>query len=169
MTKFDYEKDMKIDPDALDIEWLEQASLALKYGKLVSDLRVEVKRLGEKVKTVRSELIRKANNDPEGCCNKAKPNAADIEAYYRSHDNYKQAVATMQEVEYELEFAELAKNEICYTRKAALENLVILHGQQYFAGPKVPRNISKEWEAKQKQKSTNNVISRSMNRKRKVK
>jgi len=166
MTKLDYEKDMQIDPDALDIEWLEQASLALKYGKHACDLRAEVKRLEEKVKTVRSELIRKANNDPEGCCNKAKPNAADIEAYYRSHDDYKSIVAMAQEAEYELEFAELAKNEICYTRKAALENLVTLHGQQYFAGPKVPRDISKEWEAKQRQRNANTTVAHSMRRKR---
>jgi len=165
MTNLDYEKDMKIDSDSLDIEWLEQASLALKYGKHLCALQAEVKQLREKVKTVRSELIRRANDDPEGCCNKAKPNAADIEAYYRSHDDYKLAVEAAQEAEYELEFAEVAKNEICYTRKAALENLVILHGQQYFAGPKVPRNISKEWEAKQKQRDTNTTVARGMRKK----
>ena len=31
-------------------------------------------------------------------------------------------------------------------RKDALENLVRLHGQQYFAGPKIPRDLPSEME-----------------------
>ena len=38
-------------------------------------------------------------------------------------------------------------------QKTALENLVKLHGQQYFAGPSVPRDLSKEWERHERQKS----------------
>ena len=158
MNELDYQKDMQIDPDALDVEWLEQPTLALKYGEYVTGLRLITKQLNEKVKIVRSELIREANEKPEECCKKNKPNAGDIEAYYRSHTDHKQAVEALNKAEYELEFAEIAKNEICYTRKAALENLVILHGQQYFAGPKIPRNLSKEWEARNKQISSDSKI-----------
>ena len=165
----DYEKDISIDPDQLDIEWLEQASLALKYGQYVARLRLLTKQLEEKVKIVRSELIRQANENPEACCKKAKPNAADIEAYYRTNEDYKQEVKKLQEAQYELEFAEVAKNEICYTRKAALENLVVLYGQQYFAGPKMPRNLSKEWETKQKQNRANDIVGGNLKRERKGK
>ena len=64
----------------------------------------------------------------------------------------------------ELEYAELAFQEIAWTRKKSLENLVILHGQQYFAGPKMPRNISEEREIKQK--SVNEKIGSGLKRKR---
>lgn len=165
MTELDYEKDMKIDPDALDIEWLEQAPLALQYARYLGEIRAEVKRATEQKKIKRSELIQEANASPEACCGKAKPNAADIEAYYRTHDDYKEVVEKLISQEEELAYAELAFNEIAWTRKKALENLVTLHGQQYFAGPKMPRNISKEWKAKQKQRNTNAKIACSMRRK----
>jgi len=164
MTQLDYEKDIRIDPDALDIEWLQQASLALQYAKYLEEIRAEVKKMRERKKTKRSELILEANASPEVCCGKAKPNAADIEAYYRTHDDYKTIAEKLISQEEELAYAELAFNEIAWTRKKALENLVTLHGQQYFAGPKVPRNISKEWEAKQKQRDTNTKVARSMRR-----
>ena len=166
MSKLDYERDMQIDPDALDVEWLGQAGLALRYGRHVCELQRQVAQLRERVKTVRSELIRQANDAPEECCNKTRPNAADIEAYYRTQERYKQAVEEAQEAEYELAYAEVAKNEICYTRKAALENLVVLHGQQYFAGPKIPRNISKEWERRQREKAANTKVGRVMRRRK---
>jgi hypothetical protein len=44
----------------------------------------------------------------------------------------------------EFNLVDIAKNEISFTRKAALENLVQLHGQQYFAGPKMPRDLKEE-------------------------
>jgi hypothetical protein len=39
-------------------------------------------------------------------------------------------------------------------RKDALENMVRLHGQQYFAGPRIPRNLTEERQAKQKKADT---------------
>ena len=153
--ELDYENDIVIDETALEVEWLEQPSLAMRYGKYASYLRKVAKIKAERTKTLRSDLIKEANLDPEGCCGKAKPNAGDIEAYYRSQKKYKQAVRAQIDAEYEADYAELAKNEMCFTRKAALEHLVILHGQQYFAGPRVPRNITQEWEKRKKQKRAN--------------
>lgn len=43
-------------------------------------------------------------------------------------------------------------------RKAALENLVKLHGQNYFAGPSIPRDLNKEWVDSEKQKMSNKKI-----------
>lgn len=140
----DYDRDNNIDETALDIEWLRQAEIARKYGKYYTFVNKHVKKLREKKKIVRSELILEANKFPKECCHKDKPNVADIEAYYRSHENYKQVVDQLIEVEHELENAEIAKNEMAFTRKATLENLVVLHGNMYFAGPRVPRDIRKE-------------------------
>lgn len=163
----DYERDMQIDVDGLDVEWLDQPVLALRYGKYVSQLRAEVARLEERKKTTRAELIVEANKDPQGTCNKDKPNAADIEAYYRTSERYKDVIKDLLKAQEELEYAEVAKNEISFTRKAALENLVRLHGQQYFAGPRVPRDLGKEWESRQRQKQSNSAVARGMKRGRK--
>jgi hypothetical protein len=43
-------------------------------------------------------------------------------------------------------------------RKKALESLVTLYGQQYFAGPTAPRNLTKEWIQNQKQTSSNTQV-----------
>lgn len=151
MPELDFEQDVLIDEMALDVEWLNQASKALKYGKLVSALRYKVNRLEEKKKTVRSELIIEANKNPEGCCNKKSPNANDIEAYYRAHPKYREVVDAYLAAQSELEYAEVARSEVTFTRRAALENLVRLHAANYFAGPQSPRDLSREVQGRYKQ------------------
>lgn len=149
----DFDKDLRIDPDSLDVEWLEQAPLAMRYAKHLVQCHSKVRQLEEQKKTVRSELILQANRDPEKCLGKEKPNAADIEAYYRNHDDYKDVIEQLNKALEEAEYTELAKNEVSFTRKAALENLVKLHAAQYFAGPSVPRDLNKEWEKHEKQRN----------------
>jgi hypothetical protein len=160
-----YEDDIRIDETALDVEWLEQASLAMKYGRHYAECRRRLTLAEEKIKVLRSELIQEANDDPVKRCNKEKPNAADIEAYYRNDKRHKAAKAEWVEAQFELDIAEVAKNEISFTRKAALEALVTLHGQQWFAGPKMPRDLSFEVQQKQKQRRADQGVSRSINRK----
>ena len=117
MSKINYEEDMTIDSSALDVEWLGQASLALRYGKHFVQLGLQVAKLQERKKTLRSELIQEVNRDPEKCCNKAKPNASDIEAYYRVHPDYQTLIEELLQAEYELQYADVAKWQIAATRK----------------------------------------------------
>jgi len=165
--ELDYMKDVIIDETALDLEWLDQANLAAKYGKHWALCRKRLLEAEEKVKVIRAELVIEANTDPRKCCNKDKPNAADIEAYYRNSKRHKKAKEEWLEAQYECDMAEIAKNEISYTRKVALENLVRLHAQQYFAGPKVPRDLSKERTSKELQKRTDARVASTMKRTRK--
>jgi hypothetical protein len=161
-----YEDDMRISESDLDLEWLDQASLAMRYGRLWADAKKDVALAEEQIKIIRSELIHEANDDPVGTCGKDKPNAADIEAYYRNHRKHKKAKEDFIQAQYELDLLEVAKNEICFTRKMALENLVILHGQQYFAGPKVPRDLTLEAQKRAKQKNSNRGVGEKMKRTR---
>ena len=160
----DYEKDAKVDPSELDVELLRQTSLALKYGRHHAEWTLQVAQLTERKKTLRSELIQQANENPERCCGKPKPNASDIEAYYRTRDSYIDLIKELLQAEYELQMAGVAKWEIAVTRKEVVENLVRLHGQQYFAGPSVPRDLSKEWKQKAIQEKVNEGISKKMRR-----
>ena len=166
MENLDYEKDKRIDETGLDVEWLGQAELAIAYGKHVAELRTKVRNLEEKKKTVRSELILQVNNNSQGLIGKAKPNAGDIEAYYRTSQEYKDAITELNEMYEELEHAENAKNEISFTRKKALENLVILHGQMYFAGPSIPRDLHHEVMQKRKAEVSNSAVAGKMQRKK---
>jgi hypothetical protein len=147
-----YEDDIRIDDSALDVEWCEQANLSMRYGKHYAECRKALTLSEEKIKIVRAELIKLANQDPDRYLGSGvKPTAPNIEAFYRNHVRHKAAKDEWVEAQYELNMAEVAKNEISFTRKAALEALVTLHGQNYFAGPKMPRNLTEEranWDKK---------------------
>jgi hypothetical protein len=155
--EFDYTADMQIDETALDVEWLEQPNLAMKYGKIYAKARKELTLAEENIKVIRAELIAKANDDPDTCLGAGvKPTGPNIEAYYRNHRKHKAAKDAWVEAQYNCNMAEIAKNEIGFTRKAALEALVTLHGQQYFAGPVFPRNLTKERQEREENKKQSN-------------
>lgn len=149
--ELDYDKDSEIDETALDVELLEQGNLARKYAKHLVHIRKLEKKAHEKVKTLRSELIGKTAAEPLETTGKKSPNAGDIEAYYRRDEEYKTAKQDWIEAFAELEYAEQAQKEISYGRRKSIEGLITLHGQQWFAGPKVPRNLTEAREARQKE------------------
>jgi hypothetical protein len=149
----DYDKDIRIDEKNLDVEWCEQSTLALKYSKYWAECKKTLLAAEERIKVVKAELIKEANEDPEKCCSKEKPNGADIEAYYRNDRRHKDAKAAWMNAQYEFDMAEIAKNEICFTRKAALEQLVKLFLGNYFSGPKMPRDLTEE-----RQKKANEMV-----------
>ncbi len=158
----DYKRDIHIDENALDVEWLEQPNLALRYGNHLANKRNEVSDLKERLEFEEAELTNRVNADPEGCTGKQKVYKPDLEAYFWTVDSYKKIREELKKAKSELEYAELAYQEIAYTRKKALEQLVTLHGQQYFAAPKVPRDLHKE---RQKQKEQDSNIGNKINKK----
>jgi len=160
----DYKTDMIIDPDQLDIELLQQASLAHKYAENMAKLKDKVRRLEQKIKVARAEAIRHVNKDPVKCTGKDKPAGHDVEAYYRSRKEHKQLKEQWLKACYEAEYAEMAYKEISFTRKSALENLVRLHGMEYFAGPDVPRDLSNIWKKRQKRNKSNEVVNSAIKR-----
>jgi hypothetical protein len=138
----DYRKDMSIDDAALDIEWLEQPQLAFDYGLHWSECKMKMMQAEENIKVVRAELVKKANDNPDRFLGAGiKPTAPNIEAYYRNHKLHKQAKKEWIDATFECNVAEIAKNEVSFSRKAALENMVELYLGSYFAGPKMPRDL----------------------------
>lgn len=152
-----YIRDMYIDETALDVEWTEQAELAAKWGALWSEAKDELMRAEENVKVIRSELILKINKYPEHYLGEGvKPTDPKVEAAYRIHPKHKRAKEKWMRALKKVQDLEIAKNEISFTRKAALENLVQLHGQSYFAGPSVPRDLYKERRNREKTRKESN-------------
>lgn len=141
--KLDYKKDVRINDAALDLEWLDQAELSVKYGKEWSVLKKKVAILDEKMKVIRSKLIRKAWADPQATLGQPKGSIQTVEAYYRTHKKHMKIKQELFDAQEELDLVEVAKNEISFTRKSALENMVKLYAADYFAGPNVPRDLSK--------------------------
>jgi len=149
ITKMDettFEEDITLDPDALDMEILRCGQISYKYIKLAKHLRALEKKAHENVKNLRSDLIHGANQEPEKTTGKAKPNAGDIEAYYRRDSFYQHAKEVHIAAEYEADYADSAQQAAIYGRRKDLELLVRLFERNYFAGPAVARNLTKEWD-----------------------
>ena len=155
----DYGKDVVIDESALDVEWVNQASLALKYGRHWAECAQTRQTAEENIKLIRAGLIKEVTDDPEECLPKGtKPTGPVIEAYYRTHERHIEAKKDWIQAQYDENVADIARKEIGVTRKTALQNLVTLHGQSYFAGPSIPRDLSFEAANKKKQKDANKKV-----------
>lgn len=159
----DYEKDIEIDESALDVEWLNQASLMWKYGRHAAHARMEVDKAKEALDIKRAELDGLIRLEPQQY-NIEKITEAVVTNTIALQPGFQKVNEKYIEAKYESDMAQAAVRAIDQ-RKTALENLVRLHGQQYFAGPSVPRDLSKEWAEKEKQKQSNEEIGGAIKRK----
>lgn len=159
-----YEQDMTIDPDALDVEWIEQPRLMLRYAKHASEMKREVEQAKEKLDIIRADLDKKIRIAPEKF-GIVKLTESVISSTIITQEEFKTGNEEFLEVAYEANMAQGALRAL-EGKKAALENLVKLHGQQYFAGPSVPRDLSKEWEQHERQKKVDAGVATKMKRRK---
>ena len=158
-----YDKDIRIDESALDIEWLDQPSLLMKYSRNAAQLDLDCKRKKVELSLIEAELDSKIRENPSRY-KLEKVTEGAIKAIIQKDKGYQECQEELFTMEYEVNVAN--KAILAFTqRKEALENLVRLHGQQYFAGPRVPRDLASLREAQQKK--TNNTVASSMQRNRK--
>lgn len=148
INNFSFEADVSINPNALDVEWLEQPQTFMRYAMAAVDARDEMDRLKEEVDVVKAELDNKIRSAPEEFLGGAKVTNPAVDAcilrsevYQKAFDRYLQARKT-----YEYLMAGVRAMDM---KKTALENLVRLQGQQYFSAPKEPRDLSSEYSKKQ--------------------
>jgi hypothetical protein len=159
-----YEVDIKIDETALDVEWLEQPTLLLKYTKNAAMRRKILDETKEALDIVKAGVDKKIRTNPDKYgIDKITENA--INNAILSNYDFQEANKLYIEAKYEVDIAQSAVNAI-YQRKEALENLVKLHGMQYFAGPTMPRDLSNERKYRQEKQSQINVsMTRKLNKK----
>ena len=141
-----YEDDLSIDESALDVEWLEQPQLMFKYARYCAELEKLADDAKDKLEFVKAELEEdiRANPDKYGI---VKITEAVVAGTILLQKGYKDAMAEYGKAKFDSKVASGAVRSFDQ-RKTALENLVRLNGQQYFAGPTVPRNLHEEYEAK---------------------
>ena len=161
----DYLDDIRIDESALDVEWLRQASLTFQYGTHQAKMKRIVDRKKEELDLVKADLDKKIRSKPEHY-KIDKITEAAIQATILQQEDYQEINSELIDARYELEIASAALRAL-EQKKSALENLVRLNGQNYFAGPSVPRDLTKEWEQKEKAKESNTKVAESMQRRKK--
>lgn len=155
-----YEQDMRIDETALDVEWLDQPMLMLKYARIAADAKKELDLAKENLELVKADLDKEIRKHPDDFDIVKITEPLLLNAII-SQDEYKEANSKVIEAQYDVNIANGAVKAV-EGRKDSLENLVKLHGQQYFAGPSMPRDLT--WERKEHQKKVDagiaNVLTR---------
>lgn len=156
----DYDKDIEIDDTALDLEWLDQASLMLKYTKHFAKTRKQLDEAKENLDVIKAELDKDIRNNPDDY-GIDKITESVVQNTILLQPGYKLANKKVIDCKYEVDIA-IAATRAFEQRKDALENLVRLHGQQYFAGPNTPRDLN--WERRERQKRTDKKIASKLTR-----
>lgn len=159
-----YEKDIRIDETALDVEWLQQPRLMMQYAQYAVEARMKLDQSKESLDIVRAQLDKEVRTDPKSF-GIEKITEAVVDNTIIIQDVYKQANEELRQAKYEADMAQNAVRAV-EQRKDALENLVKLHGQQYFAGPKVPRDLSYEAKKKAEQAQLNDTVGAAIRRKK---
>ena len=159
-----YEKDLTIDPSGLDTELILQPQLMLKYAKHASEMKMEVERAKEKLDIIRADLDKKIRVAPQEF-GIVKLTESVITSTIITQVKFRAGNEEFLEAAYEANMAQGALRAL-EGKKTALENLVKLHGQQYFAGPSVPRDLSKEWEIKEKQRESDAGVASKLKRRK---
>ena len=167
MRELEFEEDVRIDADALDVEWLQQAALMGKYCRHAASIANLVDITKERLDVIRAQLDKDIRSAPNKYAIEKITEGA-IQGAITLQEVYQQVSRDLINARYEFEMAKAAVRAIDQ-RKDALENLVRLHGQQYFAGPSVPRDLSKEWEDRERGKRVDAKVGAAMKRRKEEK
>lgn len=140
-----WKADVVINPDALDVEWAKQASLFGSYCVEQAKARDAADHAKEALNIKYAQLDLKVRSNP-AVYGLDKPTEGGIRATIILDKDYQASAELLAKAQFNLEVMTAAVRALDQ-KKAALENLVRLAGQNYFAGPSVPRDLTKEWAA----------------------
>ena len=176
MPNLDYESNLRIDEDALDLECLDQPMRFLEISKASAQADFEYdekKNEAEIVTAIETDLIRSNLDEYKTCPIDTKGNKKPTEGWITSqlwqNEKYKKVQKELNEAK---KHAGIVKGAVktWEQRKNMLETLTKLHGQSYFAGPSVPRDLPNErsntaQKAQKQAKVQNKMVKRGMKRK----
>ena len=141
MAELNYEKDLRIDEDALDLELLNQASLFMRYAKHYAFTQKEVENAKQILDLTKADLDLKIRSNPEKFKIEKVTEGA-IQAAILINEEFQEANQQCLDAQYEKNMAGNAVQSMTM-RKEMLEGMIKLLAQSYFAGPSVPHDLSK--------------------------
>jgi len=156
MRERNYDDEVLIDEMALDVEWLEQSALMRKYTRIEAEAKRDMNSAKEYQDFIKATLDRDIRKDPDkfGAIKVTEPV---VTSTILLQLKYQAAAKATNDTRYAYDIASGVVKAF-EQRKTALENLVKLLGQSYFAGPVTPRDLSREYLEKAKRKNGNNKI-----------
>ncbi len=163
MQEMNWKQDVEIDPENLDREWVRQASLFGQYCELLADAHRQLDLKKEKLVMVDAKLGLEIRTNP----NKFgldKVTEAGVNSILVLQEEHKELEKELIDLRYDVEVLTGAVRSLDQ-KKSALENLVRLHGQNYFAGPEVPHELKKEWIDDAERSASRSKVKSKLNRK----
>lgn len=131
-----YEDDLRIDRYDLHNEWEQQPFLFMKYAKMAAEADTASKRTKEKMEVTEAELYLTLRKEKE--LSKEKFTEASLKAEIKVQDEYQKIYSEyLQSLETQKILS--AAVEAFVQRKSALENMVKLYLNNYFAHPSEPK------------------------------
>jgi len=162
MTKeLDHERDVGIDPNGLDTEWLAQPGLFLKYSKMEAEQGRIVDRLKERLDVAEAEIRKQIISNPSEYAITTKPNLDEIKSLIVGDTTICAVRQELQDAQYELNIIKAAVRAIDQ-KKYALQDLVRLLLGGYFAGPQAPRDLAAEWNKQVENGVSTNIAKKRM-------
>jgi hypothetical protein len=133
MSQKSYKEELHIDLHRLEREWVEQPRLYHKYAEALADARLDLDRAKEQLDIKKANLDLEIRMDP-AAWGLEKVTEAAINNTIILDENYTKLRSAVHQANHTVEVLFGAVRAFDH-RKAALENLVRLHGQQYFSSP----------------------------------
>lgn len=156
------EADKSIDPDSLDVEWVQQPNLMHWYSRELAQCDANLEHAEMVLDVTRAEVAdRIRRTKTEQSSGKERITDKVVEAGVLMSQQFKTAMTGWLKAKEERDYAFAAVRAIDMKR-SALENLVKLHGQNYFAGPREPRDLAGEVDRRERLEQTANEKSNSI-------
>ena len=134
----------EIDHNALDVEWIEHPGIFMEVSMELVEEKKKLKKLQMRADMREADAAKEIKEDPEKFGLKAKPTIPDVKGAVDTHEDVLSSRKKIIEQEYEVAMLSACVGALDH-KKRALESLVTLHGQQYFASSKEPRNLDTEY------------------------
>jgi len=147
MNMDEFAVDRTIEPTELDVEAAQQADLFFKWAQRAVKARARVDRQKLRLDTLDARLSLECRSHPENFGLERTTEGA-IVAAVKTHEDYAKAYDAYLRAKESSALMDKAV-EAMEQKKRMLEVLITLHGQQYFAGPSVPRDLSAAWQEHQ--------------------
>ncbi len=156
MSNLNYEQDIRIEPGALDVEWVGQAELMGKYARHAAETKRAMDEAKEHLEAGKARLDLAIRKSPQHY-DLGKTTEGSIQSTILLQPEYQAFAQAYIDAKYEYEIA-IGAVRAMDQRKTALENLVKLLAASYFAGPQAPRDLSGEWVKEQERKAQNTKV-----------
>ena len=161
-----FRNDKEIDPTQLDVECVRQADRTFHWAQASILASAEEDRAKLDLEILESKLEMDCRDNPLDY-GLVRITEGGIKAAIRIHDKRVAAFKHWIEAKRQSRILTAAVSAM-ETKKRMLQGLITLHGQQYFAGPSVPRDLIAEWKEHQEKVGQNvNARQRARTRKRK--